>query len=243
MERLGPRAIAAADNPGSISGCECGAAKPTNRSEASAEEAGQPYIFIRDGPRLIGFVETKPPKTDLPRVLRSEQQLKRYRQLLPNRILTDYSRFLTIREGDNEIEEDDPELLVNGFIPLDATQSHGMSRNALRACDTTQALAAKASYTIAALGTLPGGNASYASAINKSGQVVGAAYIQVGGTNTPHHRFRLYSFSLASLAPWLSSHDWTGCLLFRGRLINRRLSRPSGDPSSTSDNITYYLTA
>jgi hypothetical protein len=85
--------------------------------EASAEEAGQPDIFIKDGPRLIGFIETKPPNTDLPRVLRSERQLKRYRKLLPNWILTDYYRFLTIREGEItrrfEIEKDSPEVLVS----------------------------------------------------------------------------------------------------------------------------------
>jgi len=77
---------------------------------------GQPDI--KDGPRLVGFIETKPP--DTPRVLRSERQLKRYRQLLPNWILTDYRRFMIIREGEVtrrfEIEEENPEALVSGFV-------------------------------------------------------------------------------------------------------------------------------
>ena len=29
--------------------------------EANAEQAGQPDVFIKDGPRLVGFVEAKAP--------------------------------------------------------------------------------------------------------------------------------------------------------------------------------------
>jgi len=67
--------------------------------EANAEQAGQPDVFLKDGPRLVGFVETKAPGVDLGQQLRRERQLKRYRESLPNWVLTDYYRFVFIREG------------------------------------------------------------------------------------------------------------------------------------------------
>jgi hypothetical protein len=80
--------------------------------EASAGEVGQPDIFVKDGPRLVGFIETKAPGADLSRLLRSDPQIKRYRQSLPNWVLTDYFRFVFIREADvvARIELADPEL-------------------------------------------------------------------------------------------------------------------------------------
>lgn len=69
--------------------------------EANAEQAGQPDVFIKDGPRLVGFVEAKAPGADLSRLLRSSAQMKRYRQSLPNWVLTDHYRFFFIREGDS----------------------------------------------------------------------------------------------------------------------------------------------
>lgn len=68
--------------------------------EASGESAGQPDIYVKRGPRLVGFVETKTPGADLNRLLRSDKQLKRYRESFPNWVLTDYYQFLFLREGD-----------------------------------------------------------------------------------------------------------------------------------------------
>lgn len=67
--------------------------------EADAERAGQPDVFIKSGPRLVGFVETKSPNTDLGAWLRNSEQARRYRDSLPNWIATDYYRFITIRDG------------------------------------------------------------------------------------------------------------------------------------------------
>jgi hypothetical protein len=68
--------------------------------EASAGDVGQPDIFIKDGPRLIGFAETKAPGTALARLLRTSAQLKRYSESLPNWILTDYYLFVFIENGE-----------------------------------------------------------------------------------------------------------------------------------------------
>lgn len=69
--------------------------------EARAEGVGQPDVYAKDGPRLVGFVETKAPDSDLSRLLRSDEQLKRYRRSLPNWILTDYYEFRFLRDGRN----------------------------------------------------------------------------------------------------------------------------------------------
>lgn len=69
-------------------------------AEANAEDAGQPDIFFKDGPRLVGFAETKAPGEDLRRVLRTTDQGKRYLKSLPNWVLTDYYSFMFIREGE-----------------------------------------------------------------------------------------------------------------------------------------------
>jgi Type ISP C-terminal specificity domain/N-6 DNA Methylase len=68
--------------------------------EANAGQVGQPDVFVKDGPRLVGFCETKPPEAPLERMLRTDRQLRRYRQSLPNWVLTDYYRFLFLRDGD-----------------------------------------------------------------------------------------------------------------------------------------------
>ncbi|HWH05451.1 MAG TPA: hypothetical protein VNT23_03315, partial [Gaiellaceae bacterium] len=67
--------------------------------EADAETAGQPDVFIKAGPRLVGFVETKAPGTDLGDWLARSAQARRYKESLPNWLLTDYYRFLAIRDG------------------------------------------------------------------------------------------------------------------------------------------------
>jgi hypothetical protein len=69
-------------------------------AEANAEDAGQPDIFLKDGPRLVGFVETKAPGVDIAKLLRTTKQMKRYRESLANWVLTDYYRFIFIREGE-----------------------------------------------------------------------------------------------------------------------------------------------
>jgi hypothetical protein len=78
--------------------------------EADAEEAGQPDIFLKDGPRLVGFVETKAPGTDLGKWLRTTVQGRRYRESLPNWIATDYYRFVFVRDGSevDHVEVADP---------------------------------------------------------------------------------------------------------------------------------------
>jgi hypothetical protein len=79
--------------------------------EAAAEEAGQPDVFIKAGPRLVGFVETKAPGTDIGRWLKTSPQARRYRASLGNWAVTDYYRFIFVREGDEtaHLEIGDPE--------------------------------------------------------------------------------------------------------------------------------------
>ncbi len=67
--------------------------------EANAGTVGQPDVFVKDGPRLVGFVETKPPGSNLRHMLRKNEQLKRYKTNLPNWVLTDYYSFLFLRDG------------------------------------------------------------------------------------------------------------------------------------------------
>ncbi|MEX2645577.1 MAG: type ISP restriction/modification enzyme [Gaiellaceae bacterium] len=78
--------------------------------EAAAEAAGQPDVFIKDGPRLVGFVETKAPGTDIGRWLRTSNQAARYRESLGNWVVTDYYRFVHIRDGEEvgHLEIGDP---------------------------------------------------------------------------------------------------------------------------------------
>lgn len=85
--------------------------------EADAELAGQPDVFIKSGPRLVGFVETKSPGADLGAWLHSSDQARRYRESLPNWIATDYYRFVTIRDG---IVEDSFEVTDDAEDDLDA---------------------------------------------------------------------------------------------------------------------------
>lgn len=70
--------------------------------EANAGDVGQPDIFIKDGPRLIGFAETKAPGAPLTRLLKTSDQLKRYSESLPNWILTDYYLFIFIKNGESD---------------------------------------------------------------------------------------------------------------------------------------------
>lgn len=78
--------------------------------EADAEQAGQPDIFVKDGPRLVGFVETKSPGTDLGKWLRQTKQGQRYRESLPNWVATDYYWFVFVRDGEKvaHLEMADP---------------------------------------------------------------------------------------------------------------------------------------
>jgi hypothetical protein len=67
--------------------------------EASAGDIGQPDIYIKDGPRLIGFVEKKAPGAPLTKLLKETVQLKSYSESLPNWVLTDYYVFVFIENG------------------------------------------------------------------------------------------------------------------------------------------------
>lgn len=68
--------------------------------EAHAGEVGQPDVYVKDGPRLVGFLETKAPGVDLEHLLRTDRQLKKYKQSLPNWVLCDYYRFIFLRDGE-----------------------------------------------------------------------------------------------------------------------------------------------
>src|SRR6266480_4426299 len=91
--------------------------------EASAGAIGQPDIYVKDGPRLIGFAETKAPDAALERLLRTSTQLKSYRESLPNWVLTDYYRFIFIESGELgpviDIREDPDELRSRFSVFLD----------------------------------------------------------------------------------------------------------------------------
>jgi hypothetical protein len=80
-------------------GKDLGRNKLTVAPEASAGTIGQPDIFVKDGPRLIGFVETKAPDAQLARLLKTTKQLKSYAESLPNWVLTDYYVFIFIQNG------------------------------------------------------------------------------------------------------------------------------------------------
>lgn len=103
--------------------------------EASAGDVGQPDIFIKDGPRLIGFAETKAPGAPLTRLLRTSSQLKRYSESLPNWILTDYYLFIFIENGQAGPPIDiraEPEAVRDRFgVFLDSTPSNIRSASRL----------------------------------------------------------------------------------------------------------------
>lgn len=80
-------------------GNDLGRTKLMIAPEASAGTIGQPDIFVKDGPRLIGFVETKAPEARLSRILKTTKQLKSYTESLPNWVLTDYYVFIFIQNG------------------------------------------------------------------------------------------------------------------------------------------------
>lgn len=80
-------------------GKDLGRNSMTVAPEASAGAIGQPDIFVKDGPRLIGFVETKAPDAHLARLLKTTKQLKSYTESLPNWVLTDYYVFVFIQNG------------------------------------------------------------------------------------------------------------------------------------------------
>lgn len=90
--------------------------------EADAERAGQPDVFIKSGPRLVGFIETKAPGADIGAWLHSSDQARRYRDSLPNWIATDYYRFVTIRDGLVEDSFDLPEPSAAPQLLPPATQ-------------------------------------------------------------------------------------------------------------------------
>jgi len=96
---------------------EVGRQKLLVAPEADAEEAGQPDIFIKDDSRLVGFVETKRPDEDLDKWLRTDKQAKRYIASLPNWVLTDYYRFIFIREESivGRASVEDPGALTAAF--------------------------------------------------------------------------------------------------------------------------------
>lgn len=86
--------------------------------EASAGVVGQPDVFVKDGPRLIGFVEAKAPGEDLLKLLRTTTQMRRYLESLPNWVLTDHYEFVFVRNGEIEgpfdLREDEA-AVADGF--------------------------------------------------------------------------------------------------------------------------------
>lgn len=99
-------------------GCQAGRPNLLVAPEASAGQAGQPDIFVKDEPRLVGFVETKSVGTDLNRFLRSDRQGRRYRESLPNWVATDYHSFVFLREGEvvERAHVDDAQRLADAFV-------------------------------------------------------------------------------------------------------------------------------
>lgn len=61
-------------------------------------EAGIPDFRIGKNGEIVGFIEAKPPDADLGEIEDSEQ-LKRYRDSLPNLILTNFLGFRLYRHG------------------------------------------------------------------------------------------------------------------------------------------------
>ena len=65
-------------------------------------ESNAPDFLVRRGELSLGWIETKPPGTDLDTEEKSEQ-LQRYRKAFPNLILTDYLEFRLYSVGENRL--------------------------------------------------------------------------------------------------------------------------------------------
>ena len=74
--------------------------KITNEPKRIAGNA--PDFLVRRGDLSLGWIETKPPGTDLDAEEKSEQ-LQRYRKAFPNLILTDYLEFRLYNAGENRL--------------------------------------------------------------------------------------------------------------------------------------------
>ena len=72
----------------------------TNEPKRSARNA--PDFLVQRGEVSLGWIETKPPGTDLDAEETSEQ-LQRYRKAFPNLILTDYLEFRLYSTGENRL--------------------------------------------------------------------------------------------------------------------------------------------
>ncbi|TES94442.1 MAG: DNA methyltransferase, partial [Candidatus Cloacimonadota bacterium] len=63
-------------------------------------EAGNPDFRIWDGTQhIVGYIEAKPPTTEYLDQIETKEQLKRYRQVFPNLILTNFFEFRLYRNG------------------------------------------------------------------------------------------------------------------------------------------------
>ena len=88
--------------------------KPHITTLPKKTEAGNPDFRIWDGSHhIIGYIEAKAPETNLDLVENSEQ-LKRYREIFPNLILTNFYEFRLYRNG----ERIDSVMIGRPFIAL-----------------------------------------------------------------------------------------------------------------------------
>ena len=90
----------------------------TNEPKRIAGNA--PDFLVRRGEVSLGWIETKPPGTDLAAVETSEQ-LTRYRRAFPNLILTDYLEFRLYSAGEN--------CLTARITDIDGTTQRLINRN------------------------------------------------------------------------------------------------------------------
>ncbi|MEW6676115.1 MAG: N-6 DNA methylase, partial [Nitrospirota bacterium] len=64
-------------------------------------EAGNPDFRVWDGKQhIVGYIEAKPPTTEYLDQIEATEQLKRYRHIFPNLILTNFFEFRLYRNGD-----------------------------------------------------------------------------------------------------------------------------------------------
>jgi len=82
-------------------------------------EAGLPDFRIKRNTEIIGYIEAKPPDTNLQET-ESSEQLKRYRDSFKNLILTNFLEFRLYRDGDliDKVEVTDPFSLQTFGHPL-----------------------------------------------------------------------------------------------------------------------------
>lgn len=78
---------------------------PSVTIEAKQSEAGIPDFTVRKGKTLIGYIEAKDLNIEDLQTIEDSEQIKRYKEKLPNFILTNYFDFWLWRRNENEEEK------------------------------------------------------------------------------------------------------------------------------------------